>query len=456
MIADRFLSAAFIVGLFAPHSAFALDWEIERNFRYFLYPSDMAAQRVARDLYIVQKGAPPTPEQLENLMNGGGFWKTKLGEVGDLRKRWPTDWPRDDAATPYQIIEQLRTQEGRPPPASEQELDRRGWASLLVRERSPSHPREATLTGSTETCWNPVQRLHSGCTVWGDYVRPPGWIVRIFDPDTTAGQSCQWSVAGAVFAETDPRKFVDATQRALQTGTTTVAGDCREVRIVVPSVPTEAKAVAGQVTVTRTSPNGSPVSVTVAPKDRLVIGFGNSFTSGEGNPERLALFSGKPWSGGNLPARNSDPVSLVTKDTRAQWTDRWCHRSVYSWQIRSALDAALSDPHQSFTILPYGCSGATIMDGVLYATMASNGAPRPIRAWSAAAPRSDWRIRKSASQTPSVPIAPRARRGAVEPIPPARSKSPGTASMPPPDRRCGAPSCAADQRTSSNAPPTPC
>ena len=169
-----------------------------------------------------------------------------------------------------------------------------------------------------------------------------------------------------MFAETDPSKFVDATQRALQTGTTTVAGDCREVRIVVPSVPAEAKAVAGQVTVTRTSPNGSPVSVTVAPKDRLVIGFGNSFTSGEGNPERLALFSGKPWSGGNLPARDSDPVSLVTKDTRAQWTDRWCHRSVYSWQIRTALDAALSDPHQSFTILPYGCSGATIMDGVLY------------------------------------------------------------------------------------------
>jgi hypothetical protein len=49
MIAHRFLSAAFIVGLFAPHAAFALDWEIERNFRYFLYPSDIAAQRVARD-----------------------------------------------------------------------------------------------------------------------------------------------------------------------------------------------------------------------------------------------------------------------------------------------------------------------------------------------------------------------------------------------------------------------
>ena len=106
--------------------------------------------------------------------------------------------------------------------------------------------------------------------------------------------------------------------------------------------------------------------MTVAPRDRLVIGFGDSFTSGEGNPERLALFSGAPWTGGNLPARDADPVSLSQKDTRAQWTDRWCHRSVYSWQIRTALAAALSDPHQSFTILPYGCSGATITEGVLY------------------------------------------------------------------------------------------
>src|SRR5258708_6829658 len=140
MIAHRFLAAAFTVGLIAPHSAFALDWEIERNFRYFLYPSDMAAQKVARDLYVVENGATPTPEQLEKFMNGRGFWGTKLGKVGDLRKRWPIDWPRDDSATPYQLVEQLRIQEGRPPPASWQELDRRGWASLLVREHSSARP----------------------------------------------------------------------------------------------------------------------------------------------------------------------------------------------------------------------------------------------------------------------------------------------------------------------------
>jgi hypothetical protein len=362
MTTRRFLFAALILGSLAPRAALALDWEIERNFRYFLYPSDVAAQRVARDLYAAENGAAPTPEQLEKFMNGPAFWTTRLSEAGDLAKSWPIDWPRDAAATPYDLVKQLRAEEGRPPPAQEPELDRRGWASLLVRER----PEGATLTGSTATCWNPGQRLHNGCAVWGDYVRAPGWIVRVFDPDAAAGQTCQWSFAGAVPADgAGARTFVAATQRALKAGETTVSGDCRELRIVVPSDPNDAKSVAGQTTVTRTM-DGSQASVTVTPKDRLVIGFGDSFTSGEGNPELTAHFSGAPWTGGNLPARAPDPISLAGKDTRAQWTDRWCHRSVYSWQIRTALAAALSDPRQSFTILPYGCSGATIPEGILY------------------------------------------------------------------------------------------
>ncbi|HEX9170799.1 MAG TPA: hypothetical protein VF886_18035 [Roseiarcus sp.] len=358
----RFLWAAFLVGFLAPRAALALDWEIERNFRYFLYPSDVAAQRVARDIYAAEKGAPPTPEQLEGFMNGPAFWTTKLSEAGDNEKRWPIDWPRGADATPYDLVKQLRAQEGRPPPPAEAELDRRGWASLLVRGR----PDDPTLTGSTATCWNPVQRLHNGCAVWGDYVRAPGWIVRVFDPVAAAGQTCQWSFAGAVLVGADPRTFVAATQRALSAGQTTVSGDCRELSLVVPSDPSDPKSVAGKTTVTRTMPDGSQASVTVTPRDRLVIGFGDSFTSGEGNPELTAVFSGAPWAGGNLPARSPDPASLSAKDTRAQWTDRWCHRSVYSWQIRTALAAALTDPRQSFTILPYGCSGATIPEGILY------------------------------------------------------------------------------------------
>ena len=174
-------------------------------------------------------------------MNSGGFWQTKLGEAGDRRKGWPIDWPREDDATPYQLIKQLRAEERRPPRLSEHERDRRGWASLLVRERSPSRPQEATLTGSTATCCNPIHRLHNGCAVWGDYVRPPGWIVRIFDAAAAAAQSCQWSLEGAVAADDDPSTFVAASQRALSAGPTKVTGDCRELRIVVPSNPNDPK-----------------------------------------------------------------------------------------------------------------------------------------------------------------------------------------------------------------------
>jgi hypothetical protein len=70
----RFLFTTIVVSLFLPRTALALDWEIERNFRYFLYPSDVAVQRVARDIYIEKHGSPPNAEQFEALINGPGFW----------------------------------------------------------------------------------------------------------------------------------------------------------------------------------------------------------------------------------------------------------------------------------------------------------------------------------------------------------------------------------------------
>jgi len=381
MISRQLFSAAFALLLLGSHSAFALDWEIERNFRYFLYPSDVAAQRVARDIYLATHGgAAPTPEQSELQINGADFWTTKLAAAGDLRKRWPVGWPRDENATVYDLVKQLREAEGRSAPVGPEELSRRGWASLLARG-----PSQTERTGATDTCWNPVRRLHDHCRQWGEYVRPAGWIVRVFDPDASAGQTCQWTLDGAVFAEATA-SFTSQTRAALgQRAKPTESADCREIRIVVPSAPPDAAdprntPVRGTAQVER-SGAGATVEVAVDPSDRLIVGFGDSFTSGEGNPERPARFNGKTWSvvaslpgtpralqsagAADLPAR--DPDSIASNDTRAQWTDRWCHRSVYSWQIRAGLDLALADPHRSVTILHYGCSGAAILEGLLYA-----------------------------------------------------------------------------------------
>lgn len=325
--------------------AAALDWEIERSFRYFVHPSDVAVQRLARDLLRLAGTADPSVEEIERSLNGGGFWSLPLPAADARPKPWPASWRDPALRTTRDLLVRLRGEEGRPgtaPPAAE--LDRLGWASLLVDPASDA----------TATCWNPVARMHTGCRDHGDYARPQGWIVRVFDPDAPAGETCSWSGA-------DPAGPAASGTRAQPSSTPSWPGDCREVRIHVPAAP-DGPEVRGSVTVVRTRPGQAPETLAIAPGDRLIVGFGDSFTSGEGNPERPAAF---------LADRASEPLFLPQRasaglEAAAHWTDRACHRSVYSWQVRTALGMALADPKVSVTLLPYGCSGAEITEGLVY------------------------------------------------------------------------------------------
>jgi lysophospholipase L1-like esterase len=49
----------------------------------------------------------------------------------------------------------------------------------------------------------------------------------------------------------------------------------------------------------------------------------------------------------------------------AQWMNPACHRSLYSYQTRTALALAVTHPHVSVTYLPLACTGATITNGLL-------------------------------------------------------------------------------------------
>ena len=42
-----------------------------------------------------------------------------------------------------------------------------------------------------------------------------------------------------------------------------------------------------------------------------------------------------------------------------------CHRSLYSYQLRTALALAVENPHVAVTFLPLACTGATIESGLL-------------------------------------------------------------------------------------------
>src|SRR5207247_9345806 len=49
----------------------------------------------------------------------------------------------------------------------------------------------------------------------------------------------------------------------------------------------------------------------------------------------------------------------------ARWENGTCHRSLYSYQLRTALALAVESPHLAVTFIPLACSGATIATGFL-------------------------------------------------------------------------------------------
>ncbi|HJS62186.1 MAG TPA: hypothetical protein VJ800_10585 [Pseudolabrys sp.] len=119
-------------------------------------------------------------------------------------------------------------------------------------------------------------------------------------------------------------------------------------------------------------------------RDILVAGLGDSIASGEGNPDRpVALsdegFCFRSYLGGAAgefyrPSRAGykggracgTSGSLQTwQQYGALWMNAACHRSLYSYQARTALALAVRYAHVAVTYLPLACTGASIPDGML-------------------------------------------------------------------------------------------
>ncbi len=126
------------------------------------------------------------------------------------------------------------------------------------------------------------------------------------------------------------------------------------------------------------------VATEIAVRDILIAGLGDSIASGEGNPDRqIALaddgfcfqsYLGGPGSEYFRPSRAGytggracgSPGTLQAWQRRsAVWFNPACHRSLYSYQTRTALALAVRYPHIAVTYLPLACTGATIADGLL-------------------------------------------------------------------------------------------
>ena len=113
-------------------------------------------------------------------------------------------------------------------------------------------------------------------------------------------------------------------------------------------------------------------------KDLFIVGLGDSFGSGEGNPDRPVALSddrdahyGRVKKGVKLkhyPTRTGTWFwigdSLFSKK-RAKWSSRPCHRSLYSHQLRVALQLATENKQRAVTFAGFACSGAQIIVGLM-------------------------------------------------------------------------------------------
>jgi lysophospholipase L1-like esterase len=104
----------------------------------------------------------------------------------------------------------------------------------------------------------------------------------------------------------------------------------------------------------------APIITEARVKDLLIAGLGDSFASGEGNPNRPVAFSETRRFKNFYPIRRQNDAG-----GGAEWTDELCHRSLYGQQLRAALQIAIENPQASVTFLDYSCSGASIADGIL-------------------------------------------------------------------------------------------
>jgi hypothetical protein len=135
-------------------------------------------------------------------------------------------------------------------------------------------------------------------------------------------------------------------------------------------------------------------------RDLLIAGLGDSIAAGEGNPDRAVRLSdegfcfqrflgtvrseyyrpGRDGFTGNrscsFTSAADDPQTEAWARQSARWESGPCHRSLYGYQLRSALALAVENSHVAVTFIPLGCSGARI-DAGFFSSQRISECPSP-------------------------------------------------------------------------------
>lgn len=258
--------------------------------------------------------------------------------------------------------------------AADTEVHRATWESLSAAERAnpvlsaervlaTRHPDGWSATMFSKICWDPVSNRHT-CRKFPDYTHPKSHkiLVRLVDLEDAQTVDCTWLTAPQ---GRGPR------------------GD----RITLPcDTPVQLEV---------PYPGGAWISVEIGGllvaetaarvADLFVVGMGDSFASGDGNPDLPVRFSAERTTDYDAklvgyPARVGNWRQVGDRqfiEENARWQDQACHRSLYSHQLRVALQLAVEDPHRAVTYVGVACSGAETVFGLFLRYKGHEWVPNP-------------------------------------------------------------------------------
>jgi lysophospholipase L1-like esterase len=189
---------------------------------------------------------------------------------------------------------------------------------------------------SENTCYDRKARNHSACGGVDAYIKPQGHEIEIGLKMLNGGKlvseyTCHWHVGN----NPDQPAPCDETIRAT---------------IPYPDATTISVNVEGE----------RRISIEAQVKDVMIVGLGDSFASGEGNPDTPVRLDEFHRSQNLYPTRKR-----IDAGGAAQWLDKLCHRSMYSYQMRAALQIGIENKHSAVTYLGYACSGAAVEKGII-------------------------------------------------------------------------------------------
>jgi hypothetical protein len=358
-----FVTAQLFYGIPKSHAA-DLQWEVENPYRFFKHEASFAAQEKAFDAVRGAAGQP-----LPNNV----LWRLER-RLNDPECRNHAT-PSSCLATAGKYFEQSRL----------------GWASRTLDvtcfDRN-AHPRRYMKTCDRQYSWGTAKE---------DYILPDAHTVDVFlTPEqlAAAGEGdCEWSWQA----------------RRRNSPAETRKQPCK-ARLVIKRVPYSLDRNLSGVSVKVKLPNGTELAdSSVIVDDLLVVALGDSFASGESNPDRPVTFSATRqmvydpvnlMGSNNLASRGNvndyhvasaegqfnpkalpkrlmadeikelvyDPTSREFLDAfekaRAQWLSPDCHRSQYGYPFRVSMGLALEDRHRAVTFVSLACSGADIVEGL--------------------------------------------------------------------------------------------